>query len=176
MGVGARSGFGSHCMLPSSTLGSIQAASAFGCLAKFVTLWWVWLLWCLSKEALGGCGSDPVWFLSVPAQQGFISIRPVPSLCSTLPADTGCCGHGVGAAKAPGSNLGGCLWPISCQEPSQTVEAWALGRQCNLLVEAALALSGWPAALPRVIHLLSGIWCTKETTLWVGFSSLGCAV
>lgn len=92
MGVGARSGFGSHCALPGSTLGSIQAASAFGCLAKFVTLWWVWLLWCLSKEALGGCGSDPVWFLSVPVSRGLFPsglFLPSAPLCLQTQAAVG---------------------------------------------------------------------------------------
>lgn len=37
------------------------------------------------------------------------------------------------------------------------------GGPCNLLMEGTLAFSGWPAASPRVIRLLSGVWPTKSS-------------
>lgn len=120
-----------------------------------------------SEEAFGGCGSDHLWLLSVPGQQFFIAIRPVlflPTLSSSLPpllADTDCCGSGDGAAKAPAPTCVGAFAPSPAGSPASTVlvlqQAWGLGGQCNLLMEGALGLSGWPAALPRAIGLLSGV-------------------
>lgn len=125
MGVGARSGFGSHCALPSSTLSSIQAASAFGCLAKFVTLRWVWLLWCLSKEALGGCGSDLSGFCQcLLSGVYFHQACGVPSHpLLHLPADTGCCGHGEWCCQ--GSRLQPVWVPLTHLLPgAQPDSAW----------------------------------------------------
>lgn len=159
MRAGARSRFCSHSALPSNILGSSQAASAFGCSAKFVTLGSVCSCGASVRKPLEAAVRTSSGCCQCLGSRGLLppglccSCHPQP-LSAALPADTGCCGCGDGAAEAAG-----CVCdPSPLGSPATRClvleKAWALGGQSDLLMEAPLALCGWPAALPRAIHLL----------------------
>lgn len=69
-------------------------------------------------------------------------------------------GSRLQAAWAPLTHLLRGAQPARCL---MLEKAAGPGGPCNLLMEGTLAFSGWPAASPRVIHLLSGVWRTKSS-------------